>query len=208
MCVVASPVTVRYLTLTTTMTNIHATAELVTGRREVLFSPEVTDQLSSLVCSMCGLMCDTFTDWEEHVAEVTAKEDSDHASLLSVQVSTNKEKITPESFRETIFKKWSCGECGRYFRTERERDSHRVSLATSVQLICSQCGLMVTDMEDHLKTHRDDVKCGECGDWCGDINSHILEVHGGYSSVLCLVTSSCAGDGTSVVTRYYHISNT
>ena len=33
-------------------------------------------------------MCDTFTDWEQHVAEVTNTEDQDHASLLSVQLST------------------------------------------------------------------------------------------------------------------------
>ena len=46
-------------------------------------------------------MCDTFTDWDQHVTEVTTKEDSDHASLLTVQVSSNREKITPESFRET-----------------------------------------------------------------------------------------------------------
>ena len=166
---------------------------------------QVRDQLCSLVCSMCGLMCDTFTDWEEHVAEVTAKEDSDHASLLTVQVSSNREKITPDSFKETIFKKWWCGECGRFFRTEEERDRHRGSLVTSVQLQCPQCGQTVTDMALHLTNHKKDVKCGECGDWCGDLNSHMLEVHAGYPSVLCLQTSSCAGDGTSVVTRNIYL---
>ena len=88
-------------------------------------------------------MCDTFTDWDQHVAEVTNKEDEDHASLLTVQVTSNREKITPDSFKETIFKKWWCGECGRYFRTEAERDKHRVSVETSVELLCSQCGQMV-----------------------------------------------------------------
>ena len=60
---------------------------------------QVTGQLCSVVCAQCGLMCDTFTDWEHHIAEVTSAEDQDHASLLSVQVSTNKEKITPDCFR-------------------------------------------------------------------------------------------------------------
>lgn len=160
-------------------------------------------RLCDVVCAQCGLLCHTFTDWEQHVAEVTATEDPDHDNLLSVQLSSHREKITPESFRESSFRKWPCEECGRFFGTEAERDSHRLSVTTSVQLVCSQpdCGLVVTDMEDHLLSHRDDVTCGECGHSVSHIASHMVEAHGGHPSVLTLVTSSCAGDGTTAVNR-------
>ena len=42
---------------------------------------------------MCGLMSDTYSDWDEHVTEVTIKEDSDHASLMAVQIKPNGEKV-------------------------------------------------------------------------------------------------------------------
>ena len=92
-------------------------------------------------------------------------------------------------------------ECGRYFRTEQERDDHRVSVSTNVQLICSQCGELATDMEHHISGHSHEVKCTECGAWCGDLYSHMKDVHSGYPSVITIQTNSCAGDGTSVVTR-------
>ena len=92
-------------------------------------------------------------------------------------------------------------ECGRYFRTEQERDDHRVSVSTNVQLICSQCGELATDMEHHISGHSHEVKCTECGAWCGDLSSHMKDVHSGYPSVITIQTNSCAGDGTAVVTR-------
>ena len=109
--------------------------------------------------------------------------------------------MTQESFKETAYKKWSCSECGRYFKTEHERDTHRVSVSTSVQLVCGQCGDLASDMERHLAGHSGDVRCGECGAWCGDINAHMGEEHSGYTSVLTFQTNTCAGDGTNTVTR-------
>ena len=38
-------------------------------------------------------MSDTYSDWDEHVTEVTIKEDSDHASLMAVQIKPNGEKV-------------------------------------------------------------------------------------------------------------------
>ena len=42
---------------------------------------------------MCGLMSDNYLAWEEHVAEVALKEDSDHASLLAVKINSNGDKV-------------------------------------------------------------------------------------------------------------------
>ena len=49
--------------------------------------------MCNIVCGMCGLMSDTYSDWDEHVTEVTIKEDSDHASLMAVQIKPNGEKV-------------------------------------------------------------------------------------------------------------------
>ena len=54
---------------------------------------KVTEQMCNIVCAMCGLMSDNYLAWEEHVAEVAMKEDSDHASLLSVQINSNGDKV-------------------------------------------------------------------------------------------------------------------
>ena len=110
-------------------------------------------------------------------------------------------QVTKESFKESPYKKWQCPECKRYFSSEHERDAHRVSVDTSVQLVCGQCGDMVSDMEQHIHGHVDNVRCGECGSWCGDINSHMVEEHGGYTSVITFQTNTCAGDGMNMVTR-------
>ena len=54
---------------------------------------QVTDHLCDIVCDMCGLMSDNHETWDQHVAEVTLKEDADHASLLSAKVSSSEEKV-------------------------------------------------------------------------------------------------------------------
>ena len=43
---------------------------------------------------MCGLMSDNYTEWDQHVTEVTIKEDSDHACLLAVQINSNGQKVS------------------------------------------------------------------------------------------------------------------
>ena len=180
---------------------VHGTAELSSGNREDLFQPYVADELVNIVCGGCGLTCADHASWEEHVRVMTVREDEEHASLFTVQISTNVEKITSDNFRESIFKKFNCPECGRFFKTEDERDAHRMCVSTSVKLICPQCGSLAPDMELHLATHGHDVQCGECGDWCGHIDTHMVEAHSGYASVLAIQTASCAGDGTGIVTR-------
>ena len=49
--------------------------------------------MCNIVCAMCGLMSDNYLAWEEHVAEVALKEDSDHASLLAVKINSNGDKV-------------------------------------------------------------------------------------------------------------------
>ena len=91
---------------------IHGTAEVISGNREDMFSSEVlllislkeqhrrfcifkvTEQMCNIVCAMCGLMSDNYLAWEEHVAEVALKEDSDHESLLAVKINKNGDKVT------------------------------------------------------------------------------------------------------------------
>ena len=46
---------------------------------------QVTDHLCDIVCDMCGLMSDNHEAWDQHVAEVTLKEDADHASLFQLK---------------------------------------------------------------------------------------------------------------------------
>ena len=131
-------------------------------------------------------------------------------------------QVTAESFRETPQRRWPCRDCGRYFSCAAEVAAHRVSATRAVQLVCGQCGDLVSpgDMPTHMATsHAEEVgdhgeviifnyqkyfaqvRCGECGDWCGDLANHAAEVHGGHSAVLTLGTSTCAGDGTSLITR-------
>ena len=176
--------------------SIHGSAELSSGNREDLFQPFVSDQLVNIVCGGCGVSCADHSVWEDHVRDMTIKEDEHHTSLFSVQITSNVEKITSENFKESIFKKFPCPECGRYFKTEDERDSHRMCVSTSVKLICPQCSLLAPDMEDHLALHGDDVQCGECGDWCGQIDTHMVDTHSGYASVLAIMTATCAGNNT------------
>ena len=54
---------------------------------------QVTDHLCDIVCGMCGLMSENHEAWDQHVAEVTLKEDADHASLLSAKMSSSEEKV-------------------------------------------------------------------------------------------------------------------
>ena len=54
---------------------------------------QVTDHLCDIVCGMCGLMSDNHEAWDQHVAEVTLKEDADHASFLSAKVSSSEEQV-------------------------------------------------------------------------------------------------------------------
>ena len=49
--------------------------------------------MCNIVCAMCGLMSDNYLAWEEHVAEVALKEDSDHANLLAVKINSNGDKV-------------------------------------------------------------------------------------------------------------------
>ena len=77
---------------------IHGTGELVSGNREDLFQPYVADQLVNIVCSGCGLTCDTHATWEGHVRQMTLEEDEEHTSLFTVQISSNGDKITSDNF--------------------------------------------------------------------------------------------------------------
>ena len=179
---------------------------------------QVTDHLCDIVCGMCGLMSENHEAWDQHVAEVTLKEDADHASLLSAKMSSSEEKvilqreskqksylfkfqITLEHFQESPQRRWPCPECRRFFATEEERNNHLVSVTTMVELVCPQCGELARDMEDHIRGHGGDVRCGECGAWVSDINSHMVDTHGGYTGVLSIQTVTCAGDGIRRVTR-------
>ena len=183
------------------MAGVHGSAELSSGAREDLFSVFVSDHLVNIVCGGCGLACDNHGVWEEHVRDMTIKEDEHHTSLFTVQITSNVEKLTSDNFKESSFKKFPCPECGRYFKTEEDVDCHRLCVSTSVKLVCPQCSLLVPDMEEHLVLHGDDVQCGECGDWCGHVDTHMVEAHSGYASVLVTITDTCAGDGTARVIR-------
>ena len=61
---------------------VHGTAELLSGNREDLFQPYVTEQLVNIVCGGCGLSCGNHDTWEEHVREITVREDEEHNNLF------------------------------------------------------------------------------------------------------------------------------
>ena len=69
-------------------------------------------------------------------------------------------QVTAESFRETPQRRWPCRDCGRYFSCAAEVAAHRVSATRAVQLVCGQCGDLVSpgDMPTHMATsHAEEV---------------------------------------------------
>ena len=69
-------------------------------------------------------------------------------------------QVTAESFRETPQRRWPCPDCGRYFSCAAEVAAHRVSATRAVQLVCGQCGDLVSpgDMPTHMATsHAEEV---------------------------------------------------
>ena len=70
---------------------VHGTAELSSGNREDLFQPYVTEQLVNIVCGGCGLSCGNHDTWEEHVREMTVREDGEHSNLFTVQCTYYKQ---------------------------------------------------------------------------------------------------------------------
>lgn len=54
---------------------------------------QVTELLTNIVCTTCGLMSDSHVAWAEHVAEVRQQEDADHASLLASEVTSSGDQV-------------------------------------------------------------------------------------------------------------------
>jgi len=170
---------------------IHGTAELSSGDRVDLFQSNVRDKLVNIVCGGCGLSFEDHYSWEEHIRDMVELEDTDHNFFTQVMDGGQGNAVLDGEYE--------CPDCGNRYRTEEERDNHRLTIATSVRLVCSQCANLVPDMELHLPLHQDKEKCGECGEVYTDIKNHMYGVHGGFMSVLILQTVRCAGDGSTLV---------
>jgi len=170
---------------------IHGTAEISTGNREDLFKPTVMETLVNIVCGGCGDMFSDHWTWEEHIRDMVELEDIEHNFVTQALDSEDPNVVVDGPFE--------CPDCGNGYLTEDHRDNHRMTIGTSVRLVCSQCASLVPDMEKHLPRHKNDNKCGECGGPMRNLHDHMLSKHSGFMSVLIMQTVRCAGDGTTLV---------
>ena len=91
-----------------------------------------------------------------------------------------------------------CGECGHTFTTREQLEEHRENVVRTVRLVCPQCRGQFGDLEAHLlAVHGQDCPCSLCGETvrAGRLAAHHQARHRGFPSVLAESVASCGGDG-------------